>query len=75
MDTSEAMTTCPGEPFIERCPQCVGHDFLRPIARNVLRGSGEALCMYRCGRCWHLWMTSWSTYGEDAKYLTSFGLL
>lgn len=64
-------TTYIGEPFIEHCPQCAATEDLRPIAKNVLLEREEALCLYRCGRCRHQWMTSYDTGGEDPRYLTS----
>lgn len=64
-------TTYIGEPFIEHCPRCAAIEDLRPIAKNVLPEREEALCLYRCNRCRHQWMTSYDIKGEDPKYLAS----
>jgi len=64
-------TTYVGEPFIEHCPRCIEPEALRPIAKNVLLEREEALCLYRCRRCRHEWMTSWGTRGEDPRFLVT----
>jgi hypothetical protein len=68
MTTSFSTVTKPREPFIERCPHCVGPAYLRPIHVTIEPDDG-ARCIYRCPACLYSWWTSWGTRGEDPKFL------
>lgn len=44
------------------CPKCAGPFALVPF-RAEPDGPRAVRCWYRCGRCLHSWVTSWSTAG------------
>lgn len=56
------------EPFIEHCPHCTSRADLRPVHQMMLPPDG-AECLYRCPACFYSWKTSWSTDGEDPRFL------